>query len=66
MNEIEVIKRAIELKQQAIPLIKREVEELQERLFLIKLKDRLEQKAKGASSPTLSRKIDCVQFILEN
>jgi hypothetical protein len=66
MNEIEVIKRAIELKQQAIPLIKREVEELQERLFLIKLKDRLEQKAEGASSPTLSRKIDCVQFILEN
>ena len=66
MNEIEAIERAIELKQQAMPLIKQKLEEPQERLFLIKLKDRFEQKAEGASNPTLSRKIDCVQFILEN
>ena len=64
MNNESIVRRKIQLKRQAISLIKSEIIELQLRLALIKLKDRFEGQIKDYN-PLLSQKIDCLTFLLE-
>ena len=66
MNEPEIILRKIKLKNQALTLIKAEIQHLQARLVLLKLKDKFELKIGKSDDPLLSRKLDCVAFLLEN
>lgn len=66
MNDQEIIKRKIQLKGQALKLIKAERLELIYKLALMKWKDSLEAQIKENFDPTLSRKLDCVHYLLEN
>jgi len=66
MNEVQVLKRKIQLKRQATTAIKNEILEIQERLLLIFLKGRFEKRIGKSYDPTLGRKLDCVTFLLEN
>lgn len=66
MTEKEILKRKIQLKDQALKLIKAERRELIYRLALIRLKDILEIRVKAKFDPLLSRKLDCVIYLLEH
>ena len=63
MTEKEILKRRIELKNQALTLIKGE---LIYRLALMRLKEILEIQIKTKLDPVLSRKLDCVIYLLEH
>jgi len=74
VNEKEVINRKIFLKRQASDLLRQEIaqlnfeiEDLRDRLSILRLKGRFEDKLKehGFDS-VLSRKIDCIHYLLEN
>lgn len=66
MNQVEVIKRQIRLKRQALTLIKQEITDLQLRLVLVIMKGRLENQTDKGFDPALSRKLDCINYLLEN
>lgn len=66
MEELKILKRRIQLKKQAIFLIRDETIDLQIRAILILFKSRLENKMGSAFDPNLSKKIDCLTFLLEN
>ena len=66
MTDQEIIKRKIFLKGQALKLIKAERKELIYRLVLVGLKETLEAQIKDKFDPVLSRKLDCVLYLLEN
>ena len=67
MNEREIIDRKIVLKQQAICLIKDEIEDLRSRSSLLDLKERLEDKLnENGFNSVLSQKLECIQYLLEN
>lgn len=64
MTEIEVLKRSIKLKRQAIPLIRQEINRDQNPIFLLKLKGEFEARIAEKFDPDLSRKIDAVLVLL--
>ncbi len=66
MTDREIIKRKIQLKGQHLQLIKVERRELIHRLALMGLKDTLESQIKDNFDPVLSRKLDCVTYLLKN
>lgn len=66
MTEQEIIKRKIFLKGQALKLIKAERRELIQKMILMRLRDSLETQIKKKFDPVLSRKLDCITYILEN
>lgn len=66
MTETQTIKRKIILKKQAVKVIRGEIAELQFRLFLTQRKIDLEQRMSTDSDPALSRKLDCIIYLLEN
>ena len=66
MTQAQVLKRQIQLKRQAIPLIRREITDLQIRLALLVLKGRLEEQIGEDFDPKLSKQLDAVIFLLEN
>lgn len=67
MKEREIISRKIVLKQQDICLIKDEIEDLRSRSSLLSLKERFEDKLnENDFDSVLSRKLDCIQYLLEN
>lgn len=66
MTAIQVLKRRIQLKRQAIPLIRREISDLQIRLALLVLKGRFEEQIAESFDLKLSRQLDCVIFLLED
>ena len=66
MNQVETIKRKIKLKRQAIPQIRREIEEQEEILVLLRMRSRLEQQQKIDFDPAVSSRLDCVIYLLEN
>ena len=65
MTEAEVLKRKILLKKQSIPLIQSEIVDLQIRLALNVLKDRLETQIGDGFDPVVSRRLDAIQILLE-
>lgn len=66
MTETEIISREITHKNQALRDIRDEREKLKHRLALSKLKDSLEAQIGKKFDPILSRKLDCINYLLEN
>jgi hypothetical protein len=66
MNEIAILKRRLVLKKQAVDLINEEVRDLQILLVLHKIKKHLEAKINQAFDPVLSRRLDCLNYLLDN
>jgi hypothetical protein len=66
LNELQVVKRKIKLARQGLVLTRVEIDELEFKYTLLKAKARLEQQINGGFDPVLSRKLDCVIFLLEN
>jgi len=67
MKQKEIIDRKIILKRQLLGLIKDEIEDLRDRARILRLKERLEDKLKESGfDSVLSRKLDCIQYLLEN
>ena len=66
MTEKEILQRKIHLKGQALKLLKAERKELTYRLALVGLKETLEAQIKDKFDPILSKKLDCVLYLLEN
>ena len=64
MGEIKVLRRKIFLKKQAVTLITEEIRDLQDRLALLRVKGRLEDSI-DSGDPAISRKLDCIQVLLE-
>jgi len=66
MTKIEILKRKIQLKGQALKLIKEERRELIYKLALIGLKEVLEAQIETKFDPVLSCKLDCITYLLEH
>lgn len=66
MTEKEILKRKIQLNGQHLKLIKAERRELIYKLALMGLKETLEAQIKKKFDPILSRKLDCINYLLEN
>ena len=66
MTEVEIVKRKIVLKRQAIPLIRAEIIEHEERFILLRMRGQLEDQITEPCDPALSAKLDCVIYLLEN
>ncbi len=65
MTELEILKRKLVLKKQAVNLINEEVRDLQILLVLHRIKRHLEAKINQAFDPVLSRKLDCLNYLIE-
>ena len=66
MNELHIIKRKIELARQGLILSRVEIEELELKYTLLKAKSRLEHQIDGEFDSVLSRRLDCIIYLLEN
>jgi hypothetical protein len=66
MDEITLLKRKLVLKKQAVSLINEEVRDLQIRLALHRIKEHLEAKMNQGFDISLSRKLDCINYLIEN
>jgi hypothetical protein len=66
MNDQQILKRKIQLKRQARDLIRDEIFELQSEYALVVLKNHYEKQIEDSYHPELSRKIDCINFLIEN
>jgi len=66
MTEKEILKKKIQLKSQALKLIRAERKEHIYRLALIGLKETLEIQIMTKFDSALSRKLDCVIYLLEH
>jgi hypothetical protein len=64
VTKIEILKRRIELRKQAVPLIKEEILEDQLRLCLLILQGRFEKQIDGGFNQDVSRKLDAVSVLL--
>ena len=53
MSDLQKFKRAIDLKRQAIPLIKAEIMDLEEQFILFRMKERFESKITNEFDPVL-------------
>jgi hypothetical protein len=65
MNEIKLLKRKLVLKKQALKLFAEKVEELKDRLALLKIQQRTEGRMKENFDPAISRRLDAVNVLLE-
>ena len=66
MTELQRLKRAIDLKRQSVPLIRSEIIGMEERFILIRMQTRLESEMGVDFDPALSRKLGCIDFLLNN
>ena len=66
MTEMQIIKRKILLKRQAIKVIQGEIKDLDFRMTMTLMKADLEARMSKDFDPAISRKLDCVLYILEN
>jgi hypothetical protein len=65
MTELQTIKRKIQLKRQAIEVIKDDIIDLRFNQILIIQKGRLEKQINKTFDLTLSRKLDAIQVLLD-
>jgi hypothetical protein len=65
MDEMKLLKRRLELKKQALKLFVEEIRDLEERLALLKIKQRAEGRIKDNFNPAMSRRLDALNFLLE-
>lgn len=66
MNEKAIIKRKVQLKGQALRLIRTERDELRHQLNLLNLRDFLQSQAGKVFDSKLSGQLDAVQFLLDS
>lgn len=66
MEEISMIRRKIALKKQGVELIKEEIRDLQILLAFHKIKKHFEDEISQHLDPILSRKLDCINYLIEN
>lgn len=65
-TETQVIQRILLIKRQARRVILEKIREHEFKLALVKLKDELEKRMTKEFDPALSRKVNCIIFLLEN
>lgn len=65
MNELDVVKRKIKLARQGLMLSKAEIDELEFKYTLLKTRARLERQLDETFDPVLSRRLDCVNYLLD-
>lgn len=65
MNEKQILRRKITLKNQAIKITRMERDAMKQRMNLLSLRERLEGQMTESFSPSLSNSLDCVQFLLD-
>ena len=65
-TEMQDIKRILLLKRQARRVILEEIREHEFKLALVKLKDELEKRMTKEFDQVLSRKLNCIIFLLKN
>ena len=66
MNEIAILKRKLKLNRQAASLIEEEIQDLQIMLALKMIENHLAARMNKHYDPILSRKLDCVRYLIEN
>ena len=66
MTDLDILKRKIQLKQQAIDVIKEEIIDLKLNQAIIIKKRRLEKQINKGFDSVLSRKLDCINYLIEN
>ena len=66
MNEKAIIKRKVQLKSQALQLIRTEREGLRHQLNLLNLRDFLQKGITKDFDSSLSSQLDCVRFLLDS
>lgn len=66
IQKAQILRRQIELKRQARDLIGDEIVDLQIRLALVTHKQRLETQIEEDFNSVISRKIDCILYLLES
>lgn len=66
MTEIQIVKRKIFLKSQAVALMREDIKALRFRAILLQVKAELERQITLTFNPVLSRKLDCVVALLED
>ena len=64
-TEKQIIQRKLFLKRQARAIIRQDITKLHEKLFLYRLKSRLEREISHGFDRNLSRRLDAVQVLLE-
>lgn len=65
MTEIQNINRKILIKRQARRVMLEEIQELEFKLTLLQMKNILEAQMAKNFDPALSRKLDCISYLLE-
>jgi hypothetical protein len=66
MDDLRIIKRKIYLKRQGRNLIGDEIIDLQIQMALVVHKSRLEAQIGANFDSVLSRKLDCINYLIEN
>jgi hypothetical protein len=66
MNKQQILKRKIQLKKQAVKVIKSDIIGLNQQLALIYIKEHFEKQIGDGFDPVLSRKLDCLDYLLDN
>lgn len=66
MDQLAILKRKILLKKQAVDWINKEARDLQILLALQKIREHFEAKITQPLDPVLSRKLDCINYLIEN
>lgn len=66
MTELQTIKRKLLIKRQARRVILEEIRELEFKLILLQMKNNLEAGMPKIFDPNISRKLDCINYLLEN
>ena len=64
-SEIKILERKKKLKRQAVRLIQAELEEIRHQLALLRLRNYLEGKITRDFEPAHSRRLDAVQFLID-
>jgi hypothetical protein len=64
-SEIKILERKMKLKRQAVRLVQAELEEIRHQLALLRLRQYLEGKITGDFEPAHSRRLDAVQFLID-
>jgi hypothetical protein len=64
LTDLSILQRRIKLKGQALKIIRAERNELRQRLSLLRMRESLLEQMGPDFDPEVSRKLDCVDFLL--
>ena len=66
MNERQILRRKVRLKKQAVEVIESDIIGLNQQLALICIKEHFEKQIEDGFDPVISRKLDCLNYLLDN